>query len=467
MLEFHPLTAADIPVLQKYMKIFPWYSSDISIGFLLMNAEEYEIYLTEYNDTLILQETWGDDPMYLYPFGKDPEGAMQAIREYVTATHEQLVFYAAENELWDALPKEQERIRGGYDPRWSDYLYNFDDIMTFTGKRYKGQRNHINKFHQLYGQEDVQELRTEDLPEVRAFLEVYGQEHPDKGLLEERELKHTQILLDILPHPAFPSYVIRHDGKIIGLSITEIRHDTLIIHVEKALTAYEGVYPVLFHAVVNKIAESQAERPLYINREDDSGDPGLHTSKTQYHPLRMVNKYFVHYDSPLYGAGDQPVLKSDRLVLTTIRESDSQAYYDLNTDEENNKYWGYDYREDENLPYPLETSSFWLMQVQDYLFGENCSFAVRTAEDGEMIGELVLYRFMYTGEVEIGCRITPACQGHGYGSEAFKLGVDYVRNVWKRIPTARCYKENIRSRKMIEASGLKLYKEDDTFLYYR
>ncbi|MBQ6451325.1 MAG: hypothetical protein IJJ29_05315, partial [Solobacterium sp.] len=76
MLEFHPLTAADIPVLQKYMKIFPWYSSDISIGFLLMNAEEYEIYLTEYNDTLILQETWGDDPMYLYPFGKDPEGAM-------------------------------------------------------------------------------------------------------------------------------------------------------------------------------------------------------------------------------------------------------------------------------------------------------------------------------------------------------------------------------------------------------
>lgn len=33
---------------------------------------------------------------------------------------------------------------------WRDYIYAAEDLRDFAGRRYSGQRNHINKFRKLY-----------------------------------------------------------------------------------------------------------------------------------------------------------------------------------------------------------------------------------------------------------------------------------------------------------------------------
>ena len=84
--------------------------------------------------------------------------------------------------------------------------------------------------------------------------------------------------------------VLMLDGAVLGFSIGEVVGDTLIIHTEKANTAYDGVYPT----VVQSFAAMHAKNGVrFINREEDCGVIGLRTSKRSYHPLRMLNKYSV------------------------------------------------------------------------------------------------------------------------------------------------------------------------------
>ncbi len=64
----------------------------------------------------------------------------------------------------------------------------------------------------------------------------------------------------------------------------------MIIHVEKALIEYEGAYPTMAQEFAEQFA---VDGIIYINREDDSDDPGLRKSKLQYNPIRLVDKYDI------------------------------------------------------------------------------------------------------------------------------------------------------------------------------
>ena len=84
--------------------------------------------------------------------------------------------------------------------------------------------------------------------------------------------------------------LLRVNGRVVGFSAGEIVGDTLIIHIEKADIAYEGIYQVL----VNEYAKCFVTPDVrYINREEDVGDEGIRRSKESYHPVRLLEKYLV------------------------------------------------------------------------------------------------------------------------------------------------------------------------------
>ena len=249
-----------------------------------------------------------------------------------------------------------------------------------------------------------------------------------------------------------------HDGKLISLSLGERCGETLIIHIEKALTAYDGVYP----ATVRAFAELYGGGARYVNREDDAGDKGLRTSKLQYLPQRMGTKLSLTAKTELSALGEIPTIKTQRLTLDALREEDKQAYGALCRDDERNRWWGYDYRKD----LVGEPTGDYFLQVArcDFENRAAVNFALRL--DGKFIGEAVLYRFNCRGSAELGCRIVPEAAHNGYGTEAFTAIANWALYELRLARVfAKCCRENTASYRML-SSCMQQFREDGTFFYF-
>ena len=469
MLTFEPYSVEKLHEYRCFMqcgKHFP--ASDLSAGSLILWNAGTDMQFCLWNDTFVIRQNVGDQPAFTYPVGKDPSGMVDELIQYVREENLPLRFYPVSAERVEELRKDP-RIRcamGSYDRRWSDYLYSFEETKTFAGKKYSGQRNHINKFRKLYGEPKVRLLTPEDGPKLEAMLRHYEEEHRDANQLEKIELASSKNLLALSGDFRMITAGLEVGGEIAAFSIAEIVGDMLVIHMEKALLKYEGAYPTMYNGLVRLVDELFPGKCTLINREDDSGDPGLRTSKQQYHPVGMVDKYLVHVNTPAYAVGQDIVLPADPVVLTRIRTEDKYACFVLNTDEENNRYWGYDYREDVSLTGPVCEGLFYHSILHDNDCGDSVNFAIRETEDGEMIGEGILWQFTSRGDVEIGCRILPAYQGHGYGVAAFRAMARYASQTLGLNCKARCYRENQPSYHMILDSGFAVDREDEDFYHF-
>jgi hypothetical protein len=179
------------------------------------------------------------------------------------------------------------------DAAWSDYLYNAEDLATLAGRRYSGQRNHINKFRKLYPDWRFEVVNETNLAQTRAFFEEYSKlvVKEDYAAYSEGNAKAIEVIDNFGTYRQFGGILLVGDA-IAGAAFGETVGDTLFIHTEKALTTFEGAYPML----VNQFAQMYAGEGSgiqYINREEDDGVEGLRTSKLSYHPCTLLEKFTV------------------------------------------------------------------------------------------------------------------------------------------------------------------------------
>ena len=467
MLKFEPFSIESLKNILPYIREGVA-CSDLSAGALFM-WQDGSVYFCERNGTLVVRQNRGEQPAFSYPIGKDPDGMIDELLGYVKENRLPLRFFAVDDETLEKI-KSDGRLNPSMwacDRRWSDYVYSFEAAKTFHGRKYDGQRNHINRFKKLYGEPDVRLLTDADLTVVSDLLSEYEAEHVFANALERLELESTKKLLSVYSSLGLYAAGLFVDGKLAAFSIGEISGNTLFIHVEKALKRFEGAYPTMYSGFVNLIDKIAERELLTVNREDDSGDPGIRTSKLQYHPIRKIDKYLVHVGSPASKIRVLPEIKRNGVVLTPFRESDKKAYLALNTDVENNRYWGYDYREDVGITNGIDEDTFYDFTALDMRVGDSINFAVRLASDGEMIGEAILWNFNADGEAELGCRIMPKYQGHGYGKAAFRAAADFAKNDLGLKVYARCFRENTASRKMILASGFEAWYDGENHEYFK
>lgn len=468
MLQFEPFSLSALQRVLPYLKKNPSLCSDLSAGYLYMWHEDADVRFCVWNDTLVVRQRIGEQCAFSYPIGKNPSDMLDALAAFVRENHLPLRFFAVDAATLDTIladPRLQPAM-WAYDRRWSDYIYSFPEAMTFQGRKYNGQRNHINKFKRLYGVPQLRFLTADDRPAVLEMLDEYETEHPDGNALERLELDRAGALFDVCAALELYPAGLFAEGKLAALSIGEIIGDSLIIHVEKALTCYDGIYPSMYSGFVRLISDRVGMPLRYVNREDDSGDPGLRTSKTQYHPICLAHKHLVHVDSPAARLAPDVSVSGGDVVLTGFREQDKPAYLRLNTDVENNRDWGYDYREDVSITGPVDENTFFDSVLYDMAAGDSVNFAVRTAENGQMIGETILWNFTSDGRAELGCRILPEYQGRGLGRAAFGAAAAFASDTLHVQVWARCFRRNLASRRMITANGFTLQREDAEFFYF-
>lgn len=467
MLKFQPFSKESLKIIQPYIGMNTAHNSDMSIGFIFMWHMKDSRYCI-HNDTLVIHQRLGGQSIFTWPVGKDIDGMLDELLIYTRENKLPMRFYPVSEEIVETIKKDSRfgNVLGDYDRKWSDYIYSFEEAAEFKGRKFSGQRNHINKFRSLYGEPEIRLITDEDMPAVRELLDKYSAEHDGGNKMEVLEMKHTRQLLENYKELGMYAACMTIDEEIAALSIGEIAGDMLIIHIEKALKKYRGIYPTMYNGFVRLIAEHLGYPLELVNREDDSGDIGLRTSKMQYQPTALIHKYLVNTNFPDIKPGKYPVLTEGDVVLTEIRDTDKAAYLRLNTDIENNRYWGYDYREDVTIMGEITEDTFYDSVMHDMLVGDSVNFAVRTSVDGDMIGEGIIWNFANDGTAEIGCRIFPEYQGRGIGKTAFGVLCDYAETQLGLSIWARSFIHNKASCGMICANGFHEVRTDGELVYF-
>ncbi|MET0017290.1 GNAT family N-acetyltransferase [Oscillibacter sp.] len=463
MLNFTPITAEHGDLLRRYYENCNYGLCEYSTGTKLMWGEHLLPAFTEAAGCLIVRNGAEKKMVFDYPV-PGPEGdedaALSAIEDWCMENGMPPVISVVPEAKAPKLLQRYPYAAVRNVRTWQDYLYKTEDLQTFSGRRYSGQRNHIKKFRTVCPDAEFRPLTAADVPLIDRFWEDYGGEFA-KGddPRAAGELKLAKRMIDQLDRPWYLCGGMLNGDKLISLALAERCGDTLIIHIEKALYSYVGVYPTMVQA----FAQHFGGGSVWINREDDAADMGLRTSKLQYGPDHLAPKYhFAPQNELLYHVKAIPELKTARLTLSELTEEDIPAYNALVLDGERNRWWGYD--DVAGLDNPMTERSFYEVTQRDF---HNCAavnFAIRL--DGKLIGEAILYRFNYRGDAELGCRIAEEYKGWGFGTEAFAAAANWgLYGVHLTRIVAKCFKKNEASRKML-SSCMRPNGEDETYYYF-
>lgn len=453
---------SDALAFKKYFEKSPVQFCDLSVGVRFLWKDAFAVEYCFHGETLIMKESvdGGEDAFY-YPIGSDVDGALAEIEKYCLEKFVPLRFCCIDNCHAAELCRRYANAEVYNEREWSDYIYEATKFKTYSGKKLGGQRNHVNKFRKLYPDYVFRIIGPDDIPVVKKFLEDLNKSVEVSMWTESAEEDAISEYIDKMFDLEQFGGVIEVDGKIVALSVGEVVNDTLIVHVEKGDKSYEGVYPTMAQEFARAFAGDGVK---YINREEDCGDNGLRISKLQYQPIEVKEKNVIVVKTLIGKIYPPTIIKTERLLINEISECDKEEYAGLYLDDELNRYWGYDYREDLGGQKPTP-EYFYSFQQSLKEKKEEYSFAVR--KDGKMIGELVLHNFDFFGGLEMGFRFFKEYQGKGYAFESASALRDYVIDKLKpKVLKSRCDKRNFPSRKLIERLGLKLSHESDTHYFF-
>lgn len=461
MLTFTPITADHTELLRRYYENCTYRLCEYAVGTKLMWQAYLHPSYAEAAGCLIVRNCIEGSYLFDLPVpgeNGDVDAALEALEAYCTETGIRPTISVVPQEEAQRLVRRYPCLQMKNLRSWKDYLYRADEMASFAGRRYSGQRNHINKFKKSVPDARFVMLTAADGALLERFWADYEAEFHKEAALAKQELAEAKRLAGMLGDGWLLCGGLRSGERLVAMCLAEQCGQTMIIHVEKALYSCPGAYP----ALVQAFAAHSAAACTWINREDDARDKGLRTSKLQYLPAELGGKLHFDVGNELDDLSAIPTLTTERLTLGALTVADREDYNALCLDDARNRWWGYDYRKD--LKGERTEDYFLAVAQKDFQARLAVNFALRL--NGKLIGEAVLYAFDWKGGAELGCRVAPAYAGHGYGTEAFAAVADWaLYRLGLAKVVAKCYKENTASYKML-ASCMHSAGEDETFYHF-
>lgn len=292
MLQFKPINVDTIIETSEFMNFKISRTSDYTIGSMYMWREFYDTHYTIYEGMILYKVKFLGRTSFTFPAGVGPmDKLMDELKLYCKQNNIPLWFCTVPEE---AIPVLVDNYKGTIPAApsrdWSDYLYLAEDLSNMAGRRYSGQRNHINKFKKLYPNYSYENITEDNLERVIKFLKDYQLNFAKSSDLANEELSRSLELLPYIHKFGLIGGFLQVDDSIVAMSVGETINDTLYCHIEKADRNYQGSYQMIVKEFSNNSITDQVK---YINREEDVGDEGLRTSKLSYHPHKLLEKYCV------------------------------------------------------------------------------------------------------------------------------------------------------------------------------
>jgi hypothetical protein len=187
-----------------------------------------------------------------------------------------------EGNLGDTIEVSEQRSE------W-EYLYSAKELAALSGNRFHKKKNLLHQF--LKYNPVYEDISSENLEEIKTFQSEWCRlKECDKsdGLTAENTAV-MRVLSDWEYLPGIMGGALRIDGKLAAYTIAEdIGNGTVIIHFEKGLDSYKGVYQG-----INQLFLKNSNWFSLVNREQDMGIPGLRQAKMTYNPAEFIRKYLV------------------------------------------------------------------------------------------------------------------------------------------------------------------------------
>ena len=290
MLHFQPLTLEQLPLVRRDLCRALPRTCDFSVGGILLWRDYLKVRYATVGKSAIYRLRLPDGTdAFQAPADPNPD-VLRALYDHCKEGNIpcRLTFVPAERkdeilaQFLDATVTEQRD--------WFDYLYPKDQLVSYAGKKMKGQRNHVNKFLATYPNWSFSQGTTEDLPQLREFYARFMQKNQKDAPAWKEEERKLQEVFNHFEEYGFLCGILRINDEIAGFSLGEIMGDTLIVHTEKADRTVLGAYPMLTARFTEFFAKDGV---VYVNREDDSGDAGLRRAKLSYHPCTLLEKFLI------------------------------------------------------------------------------------------------------------------------------------------------------------------------------
>jgi uncharacterized protein len=283
--DFQPLRLEHKPLFDAHYAKHPPRHSENLFTTLISWSHFVQPYFLFREDNLMLMTRVDGQPRFRPPSGpRNPDLVRQLIRLSQTSDSE-YVMVLIDNETREWLAGVFPEAGFVKHPDYFDYIYLASDLAGLAGKKYLKIRNKLNKFNSQQKYE-VECMCQQNIEEIRAFLQRWCLWKDCKSdPLLDNERAAIMYTVENCFKLDLGGIAIRINGEVEAVAMFEsICPDTAVIHFEKAMPSFEGLY----QAINNECAKLLVGDHRFINRQSDLGIEGLRTAKQRYHPCEML-----------------------------------------------------------------------------------------------------------------------------------------------------------------------------------
>jgi hypothetical protein len=169
-----------------------------------------------------------------------------------------------------------------------DYLYSVPELVALSGNRFHAKQNLLHQFRNSYLWR-YEAMTAGLIEQVLAMQSEWcaWRDCDASPELAAEDRAIAKVLGSFLNLRALLGGVILIDSRVVAFTVAEpLSSDTLVIHFEKGMGSYKGVY----QAINREFLAAQPGFAL-VNREQDVDNEGLRRAKLSYNPVGFLIKY--------------------------------------------------------------------------------------------------------------------------------------------------------------------------------
>ncbi len=291
--EMRPLTLDDRETVGEALARHRREQSELTFTNLFVWRDAYQLQLSQLDGTLLIWALCADpkDSFLFPPLGDSADGQIvrRCLEHMAGSGGAAVMARATQSDLQRLGVTEAEFVVEPDRDSW-DYVYLVSDLIELSGSRYHRKRNQIEQFRAQHPIE-YRRLTRELVPACQELQDKWCDDRQCDLIAtlraEARAVKEVLANLELL---GVTGGCIEIDGTIEAFTLGELLSaDTVVIHIEKANAAFQGLYQV----INQQFLEHEWSNTTYVNREQDLGVEGLRKAKESYHPHHMVEKFRV------------------------------------------------------------------------------------------------------------------------------------------------------------------------------